>query len=117
MPNSLLMNFTGRPHLLCLPFSLCPFGSCPSPQCLARSASLSAPPHNPSPARFGILHCGDPAPHTTRTDRKTSFPGHLPHLCHSDGIAKIPAHTPHDNVAWLVSPFERIGCADGHVSH
>src|SRR5450755_804104 len=30
--------------------------------------------------------------------------------------AEIPAHTPHDNVAWIVSPFERIGCGDGHVS-
>jgi hypothetical protein len=42
--------------------------------------------------------------------------GHLPHLCHRDGIAEIPAHTPHDYVAWIVSPFEWIGCGDGHVS-
>src|ERR1700693_5309209 len=32
------------------------------------------------------------------------------------GVAEIPAHTPHDNVAWVVSPFERIGYGDGHVS-
>ena len=176
MPNSLLMNFTGATTLLCLPFSLCPFLSCPSPQCLARSATLSAPPitlrqpgsafdiavilrhhvvqvfalaqlaasshgavllqlvhrcrvgRSARPAPIGgfqrppaaliqlrpvSLH---PTPHTTRADRKTSFPGHLPHLCHRDGIAEIPAHTPHDNVAWIVSPFERIGCGDGHVS-
>src|ERR1039457_2051688 len=56
-----------------------------------------------------------PPPHTTGTDGQTSFPGHLPHLCHRDGVAQIPAHTPHDQVAWIVSPFERIGCSDGHV--
>src|SRR6202034_4483626 len=48
-----------------------------------------------------------PTPHTTRADRKTFFPGHLPRLCHRDGLAEIPAHTPHDNVAWIVSTFER----------
>src|SRR5580704_16917060 len=47
MPNSLRMNLTWPPHLLCLPFSPYPFGSCPSPQCHARSATLSAPTHNP----------------------------------------------------------------------
>src|ERR1700685_3463706 len=57
-----------------------------------------------------------PTPHTTGADGQTSLPGHLRHLCHREGVAEIPAHTPHDDVAWIVSPFERIGCGDGHVS-
>ena len=52
----------------------------------------------------------DPTPHTTRADGQASFSGHLPHLSHRDGVPEIAAHTPHDNVAWIVSPFERIAC-------
>src|ERR1700728_752178 len=58
----------------------------------------------------------NPTPHTTGAAGQTSFPRHFCHLCHRDGVAQIPAHTPHGDVAWIVSPFERIGCGDGHIS-
>jgi hypothetical protein len=58
----------------------------------------------------------DPPPDVTGSDEQTSFDSHFTHLCHRERVPKISPHTPQDDVTRIISPFERIGCGDRHVS-
>jgi len=65
--------------------------------------------------QFGPVEL-DPPPDTAGADGQTSFCGNLTHLGQRKWVPQIPTHAPHDDVTWIVSPFEGIGCGNRHVS-
>jgi len=65
--------------------------------------------------QFGPVEL-DPPPDTAGADGQTSFCGNLTHLGKRKWVPQIPTHAPHDDVTWIMSPFEGIGCGNRHVS-
>jgi len=58
----------------------------------------------------------DPAPDTTGVDEQTTFESHPGHMLKMRSETLVPAHAPENDIARIVTPFERIRRGERHVS-